>query len=303
VKNTIRTVAGLFLAATCAIVPAIGAAGPARAAANTDRLTGGEQLNPGERLISPNGQFVLTMQGDGNLVEYAPGNRAVWATGTNRADSIARMQTDGNLVVIAPGNVAVWATGTGGNPGADVELQNDGNVVVYASGHVARWGSGTQSGSSSLADRITTIARNEAGNPNHNHENGANCNYYSGALGGGTACGNNWRAEEWCADFARWTWGQAGANTGGLSAAAISFQTYGNAHATWHAGSSLSGVQPGDVVGYNFGGSTSDDHVGIVVATAATTVTTVEGNYSDAVTTRTVTLGTSGLSGYTHPVS
>jgi len=43
-------------------------------------------------LVSPNGEFVLIMQGNGNLVEYAPGNRPVWATGTNRGGSIARMQ-------------------------------------------------------------------------------------------------------------------------------------------------------------------------------------------------------------------
>ena len=115
--------------------------GTAGAAAGADRLNPAEQLGPGERLVSPNGQYVLVMQGDGNLVEYAPGNRPVWASGTGRANSIARMQADGNLVVIAPGNVPVWSTGTSGNPGADVELQSDSNVVVYARGHAARWAS------------------------------------------------------------------------------------------------------------------------------------------------------------------
>lgn len=74
------------------------------------------------------------MQGDGNLVEYAPGNRAVWSSGTNRPGSILRMQGDGNVVIVAPGNQAVWATGTSGNQNATLELQNDGNVVVYGQG-------------------------------------------------------------------------------------------------------------------------------------------------------------------------
>src|SRR5690349_15684670 len=115
---------------------------PAQAAAGSYRLANGEQLGSGARLVSPNGQFVLTMQSDGNLVEYAAGNRPVWATGTNRAGSITRMQSDGNVVVVAPGNAAVWATGTNGNPNATLEVQDDGNVVVYAAGHVARWATG-----------------------------------------------------------------------------------------------------------------------------------------------------------------
>ncbi|MFP5023527.1 NlpC/P60 family protein [Pseudonocardia phyllosphaerae] len=118
-----------------------GGTGVAFAGAGSDRLNPGETLVAGERLVSPDGQYVLVMQGDGNLVEYAPGNRAIWASGTNRANSVATMQGDGNLVVIAPGNSAVWATGTNGNNGADLELQNDGNAVVYAQGHVAKWSS------------------------------------------------------------------------------------------------------------------------------------------------------------------
>jgi hypothetical protein len=298
-----RRIATALAAAAAAAAGALAfAVTPASAAANTDRLNPNEQLNPGERLISPNGKFVLTMQGDGNLVEYAPGNRPVWASGTSSGGSIARMQGDGNLVVIAVGNLAVWATGTSGNPNADLELQSDGNIVVYAQGHIARWASGTQVGPTALSDRIIATANNEAGNPSHNRETATNCNFYSGQLGAGTACGGGpgWRAEEWCADFARWVWGQAGVNTSGLNAGAISFQST-TASRTWHAGSTLTGVQPGDVVGYNFGGSMTDDHVGVVVVVGASSMTTVEGNYSDAVTTRTVARNSSGLSGYSHP--
>ena len=297
--------ARLLTALAVALVAAFGVVpvGPASAAANTDRLNGGESLGAGQQLISPNGQFVLVMQGDGNLVEYAPGNRAVWASGTNRPNSIALMQSDGNLVVIAPGNVPVWNAGTNGNPGADVELQSDGNLVVYAQGHIAKWSTGAQTGGSSLADRIVTVANNEAGNTSHNHETGTNCNFYSGALGVGSPCANGWRAQDWCADFLRWVWGNGGANTGGLNSLAISAQTYGNNHGTWHAGSALSGVQPGDAIGYKYGGSTSDDHVGIVVAVGTSSVTTIEGNYSNAVTRRTVNRNSSDISGYAHPVS
>jgi hypothetical protein len=120
----------------------LGNAGTAVAAANTDRLNPGETLGANQRLVSPDGQYVLVMQGDGNLVEYAPGNRPIWATGTNRAGSGVEMQGDGNLVVYAPGHVPVWASGTGGVPNLHLEVQSDGNQVLYTSGHVARWASG-----------------------------------------------------------------------------------------------------------------------------------------------------------------
>jgi CHAP domain len=287
---TIRVALAIGTAALLALGPL--AATTATAAANTDRLNPGEQLNPDDRLISPNGEFVLVMQGDGNLVEYAPGNRAVWATGTSSSGSIAMMQTDGNFVVIAPGNHPVWASGSGNHPNSDLELQNDGNIVVYAPGHVPVWASGTQVGPTALTDRIVTIANNEAGNPNHNHETTpANCNYYSGQLGSGTPCANGWRAEEWCADFARWVWGSAGADVSGLSAMANSFENH-----NWHGGTA--GIAPGDVVGYTFGGDSGDDHVGVVVAVGSGTMTTIEGNYSDRVEARSVSLSDPSISGY-----
>ncbi|MEU1393509.1 MULTISPECIES: hypothetical protein [unclassified Nonomuraea] len=123
--------------------------GVAQAAANTPVLAAGETLAAGQRLVSPDGQYVLVMQNDGNLVLYAPGNRAVWATGTHAGGSGAEMQRDGNLVVYAPGHVAVWATGTGGR--LHLELQNDGNAVLYTDdGHLARWAS------ADIADRNNT---------------------------------------------------------------------------------------------------------------------------------------------------
>jgi hypothetical protein len=289
---------GLALVAAAGVALLQGFVPDAFAGAGTDRLNPAEQLAAGERLGSPNGQFVLMMQSDGNLVEYAPGNRAVWATGTNRPGSIVRMQKDGNLVVIAPGNAAVWATGTSGNANATTELQNDGNLVVYAQGHVSRWASGAPGGSSPLGDRIAAIATGEANNAQRNREAGADCNYYSGAMGQGTSCANGWRAQPWCADFARWVWGQAGARTGGLTAGAVSFRGYG----TWTQGSALTGVRPGDVIGYRFDtGTARNDHVGIVVAVAAGSVTTVEGNYSNGVRRVNVARGWSDVTGYARP--
>lgn len=59
--------------------------------------------------------MALTMQTDGNLVLYAPGHVAIWATGTSSAgnSTILAEPSDRNLVVIAPGNQPVWASGAG----------------------------------------------------------------------------------------------------------------------------------------------------------------------------------------------
>lgn len=280
---------------------ALAAATPANAAADSDRLNPAEQLVAGQRLVSPDGQFVVLMQGDGNLVEYAPGNRPVWATGTSVGNSVALMQGDGNLVVIAPGNRAVWATGTSGNTNATLELQNDGNLVVYAQGHVARWASGSRVGGG-LTQRILDTARTESGNGSRNHETGTNCNFYSGALGAGSPCSGGWRAEEWCADFARWVWGQSGARTSGLTAAAGSFASYGRSNGTWRAGSAASNARAGDAVVFNLSGSYAS-HVGIVTAVNSDgTITMISGNSSDAVRQTTVNPASAGVSGYTSPV-
>ncbi|GAB2622627.1 hypothetical protein Aab01nite_26600 [Paractinoplanes abujensis] len=123
------------------IVSLLTVAAPARAAAGQSLLTGGERLNPGQSLISPNGQFRLTMQGDGALKEVRAGVEPVWQAVNLRmaAGSTLEMQGDGNLVVYGPGHVALWSTGTAGRNGSVLRLQDDGNLVVYAPGNVAVW--------------------------------------------------------------------------------------------------------------------------------------------------------------------
>ena len=39
------------------------------------------------------------------------------------------MQGDGNLVLYAPGSTPIWATNTAGNDGAQLVTQTDGNLV------------------------------------------------------------------------------------------------------------------------------------------------------------------------------
>ncbi len=95
-----------------------------------DTLGSGEMLYKGETLKSPNGQYQLILQNDGNLVLYN-GSKAIWSTGTQgKQGRKLIMQSDGNLVLYGRGG-PIWATNTSGNRDAYLKIQNDGNLAIY----------------------------------------------------------------------------------------------------------------------------------------------------------------------------
>jgi cell wall-associated NlpC family hydrolase len=158
------------------------------------------------------------------------------------------------------------------------------------------------------ADRnaIVSVAQNQLNDPSHNQERGGyNCNFFTSYLGAGSSgCGNGWRTEEWCADFARFVWGRAGvADTGQLNGAAYSFYTYGANHGTWHGGD-LAGIAPGDVIVYSigyFGGGTAR-HVAIYVGNSLVISGNAGPNTDSVYQQLTSSLSYLGVSGYTRPV-
>jgi NlpC/P60 family len=136
-----RAVVGLALGLSFIGLISVFTAGQASAASD---LGPGGVLGPNQNLSSPNGSYVLSMQGDGNVVLYAPGHIATWSSRTFVRDSVLMMQNDGNLVIRAPGNVPVFSTGTNGNGGTILRVQDDGNVVLYAPGNRAIWWTNSQ---------------------------------------------------------------------------------------------------------------------------------------------------------------
>lgn len=97
-----------------------------------------------EYLVSPGKNFVLIMQGDGNLVLYkgsGPKNlgQPIWNTQTSidgNIESFLAMQEDGNLVVYRgtpqSNKGHVWNAGSVvGRGHYYLALQDDGNLVVY----------------------------------------------------------------------------------------------------------------------------------------------------------------------------
>ncbi|MEV8506229.1 CHAP domain-containing protein [Actinoplanes sp. NPDC051475] len=90
-----------------------------------------------------------------------------------------------------------------------------------------------------------------------------------------------WVGRNWCADFAKYIFKWAGADTEHLNGLAASFKTYGVAMGTWHrAGSYI--PRRGDAVMYDWDHDGDIDHVGIVTSWYADntdgTYGSVEGN-------------------------
>jgi hypothetical protein len=100
----------------------------------------GESLFEGDSLLSPNGNYQLILQMDGNLVLYPINNgitgQHLWASGTSNQSggpqiSHAIMQSaDGNFVIYDTSGNAPWCTGSVGE-NSHLVVQDDGNVVIY----------------------------------------------------------------------------------------------------------------------------------------------------------------------------
>ncbi|HEY5304185.1 MAG TPA: CHAP domain-containing protein [Acidimicrobiales bacterium] len=100
------------------------------------------------------------------------------------------------------------------------------------------------------------------------------CNKFSSYWVSGSAdCGNSNRDEEWCADFAAWTWQVAGVPlvyqfiNGDLNSSSASFYEWGLRHNTWHPVGSGYVPQPGDVAVYGLNiPALTAQHVAVVTS-------------------------------------
>jgi hypothetical protein len=97
-------------------------------------------------LQSPNGDYQLVMQGDGNLCIYRqPGRQYTWCSnsassnGSTNGQYSLVMQDDGNLCIYQqPGKTFVWCTMSEATDGSlsngyVASLQNDGNLCIFES--------------------------------------------------------------------------------------------------------------------------------------------------------------------------
>lgn len=96
-------------------------------------LIAGGTLTAGQQVLSPNRQYVLSMQSDGNLVERVRGGGALWVSQTSgHPGAHAVLQRGGNLVVYDASGAALWSSNSRTKHCPELLVQNDGNLVIYA---------------------------------------------------------------------------------------------------------------------------------------------------------------------------
>jgi hypothetical protein len=166
-----------------------------------------------------------------------------------------------------------------------------------------------------INDRVVQSAQREMADAVRNHgtvADGLPCSYYTGQVNGPSArCARvgrpGWGWGQWCADFARWVWGQVGVSVGAdlpaghgrLDSWADSFRVYGLAKGSLTLRTVTSHTpQPGDAVVFDWDrhwsgewedgpdrrdGTKDIDHVGIVERATTSTIWVISGNTTNAV--------------------
>ncbi|WP_052172536.1 RICIN domain-containing protein [Psychroserpens jangbogonensis] len=78
----------------------------------TWKLKPGESLKKGSSLISPNRNYELKFQSDGNLSFYGANDRYIWDSKTNGVGVTCKLKSSGNLVIFDRSNNVIWSSKT-----------------------------------------------------------------------------------------------------------------------------------------------------------------------------------------------
>ncbi len=120
---------GLAAAGVCAGVLAI--TSPAGAVASRTVLPQNATLGSGQSIVSPNGEYQLTMRTDGNLVETALGQVRWQTTTAGHPGATLTYQGDSNLVVRDKTGRAIWACNhISLNSGGKLQFDAYGSLVM-----------------------------------------------------------------------------------------------------------------------------------------------------------------------------
>ncbi|MFO0613832.1 MAG: hypothetical protein U0414_14665 [Polyangiaceae bacterium] len=106
-------------------------------------MVANQSLGINQGMSSCDGRFTLIQQGDGNLVLYQQGGKALWSTQTyGKPGDTTVMQDDGNLVIYGPPG-AIWSSQSQGHPGAWLSLDDHGALIIFDAGGKPIWWNGT----------------------------------------------------------------------------------------------------------------------------------------------------------------
>ncbi|MFJ7289813.1 MULTISPECIES: peptidoglycan DD-metalloendopeptidase family protein [unclassified Curtobacterium] len=113
---------------------AVGIAEPASAAVvYTGKAPAGTTLQPGDSVTSPNGQFRLILQGDGNLVEYGVGNQVLWASNTsNQPGAVLTIGRNRAVDLLRNGKRIVRWASAGTAQSTEFAVRADGTMGLYS---------------------------------------------------------------------------------------------------------------------------------------------------------------------------
>ncbi|KQO61226.1 peptidoglycan DD-metalloendopeptidase family protein [Curtobacterium sp. Leaf261] len=139
-RGTLPLILALLVSiALTAVALVVGVPAQAATAPFVGSVPAGTVLVAGSVVTSPNGQFRLTAQGDGNLVMYGIGNRVLWASNTAKASGATFVpQADGNLVIYRAGK-AVWSTGSSGRGAVSLVVGDDGDFAMRQASGANAW--------------------------------------------------------------------------------------------------------------------------------------------------------------------
>lgn len=112
--------------------------------ADCGELLSGESVYPGQGIDSCDGRTSFVHQADGNIVLTHDGRTITSSYVTDRRTQVLTMQDDGNLVQYARDGHVIWSSNTAGHYGATLRVQDDCNVVIYDRGGRAIWHTNTQ---------------------------------------------------------------------------------------------------------------------------------------------------------------
>lgn len=108
---------------------------------DNDRMYKGYKFIKNTKLHSPNREYHLVFQEDGNLVVYDRNKNVYWASNTENRGARAEFQRDGNLVIYDYSGRSIWASNSNNKGGNVLRMQDDGNLVIYTSGNRPIWAS------------------------------------------------------------------------------------------------------------------------------------------------------------------
>jgi hypothetical protein len=117
---------------------------------NTDELTTGNSMRPGDKLVSSDGLYAVLYKYDGSLILYNNKTGVLIKIIAPPANDpyIAKLQKNGDFVLYNKNKLPYWATNTATSqiiPNFRLTIQKDGNLVLYDGKSKALWASVTYS--------------------------------------------------------------------------------------------------------------------------------------------------------------